>query len=63
MSVPNAFQKSAFQNNAFQTFIQSIVVTDITNKLQLPVNCVMGGDQPEEGGGLSDLAKRLIFRE
>lgn len=37
-----AFQRNAFQNNAFQT---GTAITETANVLNLPVNCVLIGDQ------------------
>lgn len=63
MAIP-AFQFNAFQHNSFQEQSpQSLILTDVINKLKLPVNCVVIGDQPEEGALLSDWSRRLIFRE
>lgn len=55
-----AFQPNAFQTNAFQ---QSIVVS--TANLQLPINCVLIGEQVYKPG-TSPLSRELfrsIFRE
>lgn len=47
----SAFQSGAFQNNAFQ--IQSAAHLDITDTeiLELPINCVLIGEQLYEGTG------------
>lgn len=61
-----AFQDNAFQTNAFQA-INPLQVTDTIVKMQLPINCVLGGDQREEKKirYITDFAGLLknIFRE
>lgn len=64
-----AFQANAFQHNAFQIVAAAgvLTVTDTVVKMQLPVNCVLAGDQKEPGAGgrLSGLtgALKRIFGE
>lgn len=48
MSGATAFQANAFQNNAFQITTGPVIINLVdTAVLQLPINCVMIGDQPE----------------
>lgn len=47
MTIP-AFQFNAFQHNAFQEAAAQSIVTVSTQVLNLPINCVLAGDQPEE---------------